>query len=474
MPENEQAIRPVMLMILDGFGWREERADNAVALAKKPNFDRLWQTYPHAFLRTCGKDVGLPEGQMGNSEVGHLNIGAGRVVVQELPRISAAVQDGSLSRNQALTDLISKTKASGGVCHLLGLVSPGGVHAHQDHAAALARILDQAGLKTCVHAFTDGRDTPPDSGREDLRRLASALPQSARIVTVSGRYFAMDRDKRWDRVEKAYRVIAEADGPRFEIQPMPVVGKPPTNTKPSMNSSSPRLWEITGGWQTATRCCASISARIGCVRSLARCSIRHSTASVAHARSALPPPREWRSTARAIDTFLMTLFPPEALTHVRGEVTADAGRTQLRAAETEKYAHVTYFLNGGQETQFRGEDRILVPSPKVATYDLQPEMSAPALDLIKWWPPSISGDTTLIEFELHEPGHGGPYRQPSGSDQGRGNSGCRPGPDRGRCNETGRRAAGDSGSWQLRADERPRNRWSIHGAHPGSRLSSFC
>ena len=159
-----QAIRPVMLVILDGFGWREEAADNAVRLARKPNFDRLWQTCPHAFLRTSGGDVGLPDGQMGNSEVGHLNIGAGRVVMQELPRISQAAKDGSLARAPALTDLIAKLKASGGTCHLLGLVSPGGVHSHQEHAVALAKILHEAGVKTVVHAFTDGRDTPPRSG----------------------------------------------------------------------------------------------------------------------------------------------------------------------------------------------------------------------------------------------------------------------------------------------------------------------
>ena len=169
-----QSIRPVMLVILDGFGWREEAADNAVRQARKPNFDRLWQTCPHAFLRTSGSDVGLPDGQMGNSEVGHLNIGAGRVVMQELPRIGQAAKDGSLARAPALTDLIARLKASGGTCHLLGLMSPGGVHSHQDHAVALAKILHEAGVRTVVHAFTDGRDTPPRSGgrRHDLAARA--------------------------------------------------------------------------------------------------------------------------------------------------------------------------------------------------------------------------------------------------------------------------------------------------------------
>ncbi len=208
-------IRPVMLVILDGFGWREEAADNAVRLARKPNFDRLWATCPHAFLDTSGHDVGLPDGQMGNSEVGHQNIGAGRVVMQELPRIGRAIADGSIARTPAVMHLIDKLKASGGACHLLGLVSPGGVHSHQDHAAALAKLLHAADIKTIVHAFTDGRDTPPQSGRDDLARLAAALPENVPIATVSGRYYAMDRDKRWDRVGKAYAALAEGQGARF-------------------------------------------------------------------------------------------------------------------------------------------------------------------------------------------------------------------------------------------------------------------
>src|SRR5215831_17213074 len=182
-----QAIRPVMLVILDGFGWRDETADNAVAQARKPNFDRLWQSCPHAFLHTSGTDVGLPEGQMGNSEVGHLNIGAGRVVMQELPRISQAARDGSLARAPALTELISKLTASGGRCHLFGLASPGGVHSHQDHALALATLLHQAGVPTVLHAVTDGRDTPPRSAADGIAQWRTALPDDIAIGTVIGR-----------------------------------------------------------------------------------------------------------------------------------------------------------------------------------------------------------------------------------------------------------------------------------------------
>jgi 2,3-bisphosphoglycerate-independent phosphoglycerate mutase len=214
-----QRQRPVMLVILDGWGWREEASDNAVRQAKTPNFDRLWQTGPHGFLHTSGKDVGLPDGQMGNSEVGHLNIGAGRVVVQDLPRIDGAIANGEVERAPALVDLIKKLKASRGRCHLIGLVSPGGVHSHQNHAVALAEILNRAGVPVCVHAFTDGRDTPPQSAADDIRRLAAALPPSTRIASVCGRYFAMDRDKRWDRVEKAYKAIVEANAPRFPDAP---------------------------------------------------------------------------------------------------------------------------------------------------------------------------------------------------------------------------------------------------------------
>ena len=214
-----QKKRPVMLAILDGWGWREDPSDNAVRLARTPTFDRLWSTCPHAFLRTSGKDVGLPPGQMGNSEVGHLNIGAGRVVMQDLPRVSEAIASGEIEKAPGLQAVIAKLRETGGTCHLMGLVSPGGVHSHQDHAAALAAILSRNGIPTVVHAFTDGRDTPPRSAGDDIARLIAALPASVPVATVSGRYYAMDRDNRWERVTKAYRAIAEAEGPRFADAP---------------------------------------------------------------------------------------------------------------------------------------------------------------------------------------------------------------------------------------------------------------
>src|SRR5688572_2701257 len=210
-----QRRRPVMLAILDGWGWREDAADNAIKQARTPNFERLWSSSPHALLHTSGKDVGLPTGQMGNSEVGHLNIGAGRVVMQDLPRIGDAIAAGEINTAPALTGLIEALKKSGGTCHLIGLVSPGGVHSHQDHAAALAKIVTDSGVPAVVHAITDGRDTPPQSAGDDLKRLVAALPGSVPVATVVGRYYAMDRDKRWERVNKAYDAMVEAEGPRF-------------------------------------------------------------------------------------------------------------------------------------------------------------------------------------------------------------------------------------------------------------------
>ena len=371
------AIRPVMLVILDGFGWREDSADNAVRLAKTPAFTGLWNSSPHAFLHTSGGDVGLPEGQMGNSEVGHLNIGAGRVVKQELVRIGDAVTDGSIAQAKAFTDLVAALKRSGGTCHLMGLVSPGGVHSHQDHAAALAGFLHKAGIRTVVHAFTDGRDTPPQSSGDDLIRLRDALPADVPIATVIGRYFAMDRDKRWDRVSKAYLAMAEAEGARSE-DPVQAVHDAYTHEKFDEFIPPAVIGDYQGMKDGDAILCFNF--RADRVREIL-------AALLDPAFDGFPRKRAVKFAAAAgmtrysdaLAPFLGVLFAPEHLSNILGSVVADAGRTQLRMAETEKYPHVTYFLNGGQETLFPGEDRIMVPSPKVATYDLQPEMSAPEL-----------------------------------------------------------------------------------------------
>ncbi|MGA0597035.1 2,3-bisphosphoglycerate-independent phosphoglycerate mutase [Enterovirga sp. CN4-39] len=372
-----QERRPVMLVILDGWGWREERADNAVLQAKTPSFDRLWAEGPHAFLHTSGHDVGLPDGQMGNSEVGHLNIGAGRVVMQDLPRIGSAIADGSLAKNPELLRFIDKLKASGGTCHLVGLVSPGGVHSHQDHAAALARVVAEAGVEVAVHAWTDGRDTPPRSGAEDLKRLAAALPQGATLATVSGRYYAMDRDKRWERVSKAYAAMAAAEG-----QHAP-------DAATVMRDSYAR--DVTDEFVVPTVIgdfagmrdgdgLLSFNFRADRVREILDALLDPGFSGFERGRVVkFAAALGMTQYSTDLDRFLATLFPPQDLKNVLGAVAAKAGRTQLRMAETEKYPHVTYFLNGGEERPFPGEERIMVPSPKVATYDLQPEMSAPEL-----------------------------------------------------------------------------------------------
>jgi 2,3-bisphosphoglycerate-independent phosphoglycerate mutase len=377
MTISTQKRRPVMLVILDGWGWRDDAADNAIRQAKTPTFDRLWQTGPHGFLRTSGKDVGLPDGQMGNSEVGHLNIGAGRVVMQDLPRIGAAIANGDIAHAPALGDFITKLKASGGTCHLLGLVSPGGVHSHQDHAAALAKILNDAGVPTLLHALTDGRDTPPQSAADDIKRLLAALPPAVKIATVCGRYFAMDRDKRWDRVEKAYNAIVEGDGPRFPDAPT-VVANAYANKKFDEFIVPAVVGDYRGMKDGDGILCFNF--RADRVREILGAMLDPDF-------SGFPRKRAVRFAAAVgmtqysdeLDKLMATIFPSQTLENILGEVVADAGRTQLRMAETEKYPHVTYFLNGGREQPYSGEDRIMVPSPKVATYDLQPEMSAPEL-----------------------------------------------------------------------------------------------
>ena len=372
---ESQAHRPVMLVVLDGWGWREAREDNAVRLARTPNFDRLWADGPHAFLRTSGADVGLPDGQMGNSEVGHLNLGAGRVVVQELPRIDAAIKDGSLAASPVLAQAIAALQASGGACHLLGLLSPGGVHSHQAHALALARLLTAAGIRVHLHAFMDGRDTPPRSGAAELREALAALPAGATLASVCGRYFAMDRDKRWDRVERAWKALALAEAPR-ETDAVAAIAAAYARDITDEFLPPAVVGDYAGMEDGDAVLCFNF--RADRVRELL-------AALLDPAFDGFARPRTPRFAAAvgmtrysdALAPLMTALFAPLPMDHLLGQEVAAAGRRQLRIAETEKYAHVTYFFNGGEETPNPGEDRILVPSPKVATYDLQPEMSAP-------------------------------------------------------------------------------------------------
>ena len=368
--------KPVMLVILDGFGWREDKADNAVALAKKPNFDRLWASNPHAFLTTCGKVVGLPNGQMGNSEVGHLNIGAGRVVMQELPRIDTAIADGSLAENPALLGLIETLKQTGGTAHLLGLISPGGVHSHQDHAAALAKILHAAGIPVIVHAWMDGRDTPPQAGAGYMENFEAALGGNANIGTVIGRYYAMDRDKRWERVQLAYDLITEAKGARFPTATAAIKASYAENITDEF--IKPAAIGDYAGVKDGDAI-LSFNFRADRVREILSALLEPAFDGFARTAPKFSTAVGMTAYSDALAPFMHTLFDPQRMDLLLGEVVAAKGLKQLRMAETEKYPHVTYFLNGGREVPFEGEDRIMVPSPKVATYDLQPEMSAPEL-----------------------------------------------------------------------------------------------
>lgn len=402
-----QKRRPVMLIVLDGWGWREDPTDNAVRLARTPTFDRLWDTCPHVLVRTSGADVGLPQGQMGNSEVGHLNIGAGRVVMQDLPRVSNAIADGEIKRSPALLGLIERMRHGGGTCHLMGLVSPGGVHSHQDHAAALAQMLAEARIPAAVHVFTDGRDTPPRSAGEDIARLNAALPRSIPIATVCGRYYAMDRDNRWDRVAKAYAAIVEAEGPRFPDAPAVIADAYAHDI-----SDEFVLPAVVGDYRgmrdgDGVLC---FNFRADRVREILAALLDPAFAGFPRRRSVgIAAAIGMTQYSEKLDALMQAIMVPQALPNILGEVVAAAGRTQLRIAETEKYPHVTYFLNGGVEAQYAGEDRIMVPSPKVATYDLQPEMSAPqvtdrAVDAIK------SGKYDLIVLNYANPdmvGHTG-------------------------------------------------------------------
>jgi 2,3-bisphosphoglycerate-independent phosphoglycerate mutase len=369
--------RPVMLVILDGFGARAAAPDNAISQAKMPNFDRLWQTGPHAYLGTSGRAVGLPDGQMGNSEVGHLNIGAGRIVTQELVRIGDALADRTVAQIPAFRTLIESLKKTGGTCHLFGLASDGGVHSHQDHAIALAQILSDENINVALHLFTDGRDTAPQSAPAFLAHIEKSLPENAKIATVIGRYYAMDRDNRWERVELAYRAMISADAAKAAtaqdaIAASYVAGKTDEFLPPSV------IGDYAGMVNGDALLCFNF--RADRVREIIGAMIEPDFSGFARAKTiAFAAVAGMTQYSEKLAARMGILFPPQALKNILGEVVSNAGRTQLRMAETEKYPHVTFFFNGGEESMFPGEERIMVPSPKVATYDLQPEMSAAEL-----------------------------------------------------------------------------------------------
>ncbi len=375
---KQESCLPLVLCILDGWGHRAERADNAIALAETPVFDRLWEEAPHALLKTSAEEVGLPPGQMGNSEVGHTNLGAGRIVQQDLPRIDAAIADGTLAANAALAEFTAALKESGGTCHLMGLVSPGGVHSHQRQIAALAGILAATGITVAIHAFLDGRDTPPQSASGYLADFEQALASArgahgASLATVCGRYYAMDRDRRWDRSARAYAAIANGEGiaaanGAAAIRAAYDGGLGDEFVEPTVIGAYRGIREGDGVLMA--------NFRADRVRQILAALADPNFEGFAVRNLSLAARCGMIAYSADLDRHYEALFAPLHLKDTLGEVVAAAGLRQLRIAETEKYAHVTFFFNGGEERVFPGETRILVPSPAVATYDEAPEMSA--------------------------------------------------------------------------------------------------
>jgi 2,3-bisphosphoglycerate-independent phosphoglycerate mutase len=369
-------VAPVVLTILDGWGYRLDDAHNAIRAADTPVMDALWHAYPHTLIEASGAAVGLPDDQMGNSEVGHLTIGSGRIIRQELVRIGQAVRDGSLSRNSALNALADRLLANGGCLHLVGLCSDGGVHSHVDHLGGLLQWAAARGIKdVCVHVITDGRDTPPSSAPTYVARVEDLIAEAGvgRIATLCGRYWAMDRDHRWERTEKAYRLLSEA-GPVTALSAASAISEAYASGVEDEFIEPVRLAEGTVKAGDGLVC---FNFRPDRVRQLIR----------AFVLPDFDPFARERIEDLAVVTFtqyekglpVAVAFPPESLDGLLGQVISEAGLRQFRTAETEKYPHVTYFMNGGIEQAFPGEDRHLVPSPRVATYDQSPAMSAEQL-----------------------------------------------------------------------------------------------
>lgn len=368
--------KPVLLLILDGFGHREETDFNAIAAANAPNWRDLLKSSPHTVIQTHGLYVGLPDGQMGNSEVGHMNIGAGRVVYQDLTRIEEDIKHGRFADNAGIRLALNQAR-QGGTLQVLALLSPGGVHSHEEHVFALLRAAQAAGIKHVqVHAFLDGRDTPPKSAAESLTKLQVVCDETgARIASLCGRYFAMDRDQRWERMQGAWSLLIDATAEHAATDAASGLaaayarGETDEFVKPV---------HLAGGLPIADGdTVLFLNFRADRARQLTRAFVEPEFAGFARGR--VPKLAAFVTLTEYAAGLPVTAvcYPPQNLKHALPEVLAEAGRTQLRIAETEKYAHVTFFLNGGREQPFPGEARILVPSPKVATYDLQPEMSLP-------------------------------------------------------------------------------------------------
>ncbi len=371
--------KPIVLIILDGWGYREDPHYNAILAAKTPHWDELWQHYPHTTISSSGSDVGLPRGQMGNSEVGHLHMGAGRLVPQDLMRLDNAISDGNFFKNQVLAEAALQTKKMNSSLHIMGLLSPGGVHSHESHIQAMLRLAAQQGIDSIyIHAILDGRDTPPRSALCSIAALEKEIKELGvgKIASIIGRYYAMDRDKRWERTQKAYELYTlgmapfsaetAADGLELAYERNENDEFVQATTLHLKNDQPVTIKE--------NDVIVFMNFRADRARQLTRAFTEKEFAHFP--RSVTPQVQFITLTRYAADIHTPTAYPPVEVKNSLGELVSNDGLTQLRIAETEKYAHVTFFFNGGKETPFPGEDRILVPSPKVATYDLKPEMSA--------------------------------------------------------------------------------------------------
>lgn len=367
-----QHAKPMVLIILDGWGHRDARESNAILAARTPHWDELWASCPHMLISGSGEDVGLPQGQFGNSEVGHINLGAGRVVYQELTRISKEVRDGEFFRNPVLTSAVDA--ASGKTVHIMGLLSPGGVHSHESHIFAAIKLARQRGAHSIqVHAFLDGRDTPPQSAKASLETLEMVCQENqARIATVCGRYYAMDRDNRWDRIERVYNAIVLGQAQQHAPDALSALAAAyarQENDEFVLPTTIGESHPVQDGDAVLF-----MNFRADRARQLTRAVVEPDFSGFTRAHT--PQVHFVQLTQYAASIPAAVAYTPQSLDNTLGQWLQDHGKTQLRIAETEKYAHVTFFFNGGVEQVFKGEDRIMVPSPQVATYDLQPEMSA--------------------------------------------------------------------------------------------------
>ena len=368
--------KPLALIIMDGFGLRKETEGNAIAAAKHPNLDRLWETCPHTQIGASGMDVGLPDGQMGNSEVGHTNMGAGRIVYQELTRITKSIEEGEYLSNPVLLHAMENAKKPGAALHLMGLLSDGGVHSHIRHLFGLIEMAKKMGVeKVYVHCFMDGRDVPPTSGAEYIEELQKELEKTGvgKIATVSGRYYAMDRDNRWERVVKAYDAMVNGEGvkapdPAAMMRQSYADGVTDEFIVPAVVTEGA---EVKSGDSVIF-----FNFRPDRARELTRTLVDPDFAGFERKKGFFPLTYICMTQYDATMPNVEVAYAPQSLANTFGEYISKNGLTQLRIAETEKYAHVTFFFNGGVEAPYPGEDRALIPSPKVATYDLQPEMSA--------------------------------------------------------------------------------------------------